>query len=219
MKIQMSKAQNQIEPEHRAFLSNFEIRSKGEDGLGPTILRGYAAKFGVVYDLGWFTEEISRESLNESDMSDVRALLNHDPNQILGRTSASTVRVGTDNIGLWYEVELPNSPNGENVRVAVERGDISQSSWGFRIRTDDTGRRIGDKWEMRGNKEHRIITDISRVFDVSPVTFPANPDTSVAKRSKDEWSEEAMQSNKEHNKRKVDYDLSWRMIQLQNQQQ
>lgn len=173
--------------ERRYFKSDFEIRK--EDGKTP-VLRGYALRFGSTYDMGWYTESVDRDALSKADMSDVRILLNHDPNLILGRTTAGTARVGVDDVGMWYEVDLPSSPNGENARVAVERGDIDQSSWGFRFRTDSTGRRIGDKWDMRNGKEHRTITDVATVFDASPVTFPANPDTSVAKRSFEDWSEE-----------------------------
>lgn len=140
--------------------------------------------------MGWFTEEVSPSALNNANISDVRVLLNHDPNNILGRTKAGTARVGVDGVGLWYEVDLPNSPNGQNARVAIERGDISQSSWGFSLRRDDTGRNVGNVWEMRNGKEHRILTDVETVFDASPVTFPANPDTTVAKRSFDASREE-----------------------------
>lgn len=180
-----SQAQQGIE--RRFFKSDFEIRQ--EEGKTPA-LRGYALRFGGTYDMGWYTESVDRDALSKADMSDVRILLNHDPNLILGRTTAGTARVGVDDVGMWYEVDLPGSPNGENARVAVERGDIDQSSWGFRFRTDSTGRRIGDKWDMRNGKEHRTITDVATVFDASPVTFPANPDTSVAKRSLEDWSEE-----------------------------
>ena len=123
------------------------------------------------------TEEVAKGAFANTDMSDIRVLFNHDNNQILGRTKAGTARTGIDANGLWYEVDLPNSPAGENVRVAVERGDIDQSSWGFILRTN------GDKWERRDGKLHRVLTDVEEIFDVSPVTFPANPDTTVAKRS------------------------------------
>ena len=166
------------EPERRATVAGLEIRA---NDAGKFALRGYAARFNSVYNMGWFTEEVHRDAFKNADMSDVRILLNHDSNQILGRTAAGTARVGIDKEGLWYEVDLPKSPNGDNVRVAVERGDISQSSWGFTLRISDSGN--GDKWEKRDGKEHRILTDIDTVFDASPVTFPANPDTTVAQRS------------------------------------
>jgi len=167
--------------EHRFAAADFEARQEGEQ----TRFRGYALRFGVVYDMGWFTEEVDKNALSNSDLADVRILFNHDPNQILGRTTAKTAIVGVDDIGLWYDFTPPESPNGENARVAISRGDITQSSWGFRLRQDATGRRTGDRWEMRNGKEHRILTDVSEVLDASPVTFPANPDTSIAKRSRD----------------------------------
>lgn len=170
--------------ERRFAPAGFEFR-EGPDGSAPRLF-GYALRFGSTYDMGWFTEEVQRGALDKADMADIRILLNHDPNNILGRTAAGTAKVGVDDIGMWYEVELPTSPNGENARVAVLRGDITQSSWGFALRKDETGRRIGDKWEIRNGKEHRILTDVATVFDASPVTFPANPDTTVAKRSRDE---------------------------------
>lgn len=159
--------------ERRAYCNGVEVR-KAENS---TTLRGYAAKFGSTYDMGWFTEEVHRDAFNGADMADVRVLLNHDSNLVLGRTKAGTARVGVDENGLWYEVDLPNSPVGENMRVAAERGDIDQSSWGFTLRSG------GDMWEKRDGKDHRTLTGVNIVFDASPVTFPANPDTTVAKRS------------------------------------
>jgi len=172
--------------ERRFAQSGLEVRSS--EGSIATI-RGYMLRFGSVYDMGWFTEEVASTALDNANLSDVRILFNHDPNNILGRTAAGTARVGKDSTGMWYEVDLPDSPNGQNARVAVERGDITQSSWGFTLRRDETGRRTGDKWEMRGKKEHRILTDVDMVFDASPVTFPANPDTTAAKRSMVMWRE------------------------------
>lgn len=180
------KGNNESTVERRFFDSAFELRASES----ATTLRGYALRFNNSYDMGWFTEEVSPSALNNANISDVRVLLNHDPNNILGRTKAGTARVGVDGVGLWYEVDLPNSPNGQNARVAIERGDISQSSWGFSLRRDDTGRNVGNVWEMRNGKEHRILTDVETVFDASPVTFPANPDTTVAKRSFDASREE-----------------------------
>lgn len=178
------QTENRIEDgvERRFASEGIEIRAAENGG---STLRGYALRFGSVYDMGWFTEEVDRRALDNTNMADVRVLLNHDPNNILGRTTAKTARVGVDDNGLWYEVDLPDSPNGQNARVAVERGDINQSSWGFRLRQDETGRTVGNKWEKRDGKEHRILTDVATIYDASPVTFPANPDTTVAKRSLD----------------------------------
>lgn len=163
------------EAERRAFTSDFVVRNLTSKDGEKYAIRGYAARFGSVYDMGWFTEEVGRDAFKNADMSDVRILFNHDPNQILGRTKNGTARVGVDNEGLWYEVDLPAS--AENVREAVERGDIDQSSWGFYLKKDSWTKRDGS------DKQHRVLEQVEVVFDASPVTFPANPDTTVAKRS------------------------------------
>lgn len=160
----------------RRFFDGVEVRASD---AGTATLRGYAARFNSVYSMGWFTEEVHRDAFKNADLSDVRVLFNHNPDNILGRTKSGTARVGVDKEGLWYEVDLPKS--AESVREAIERGDITQSSWGFTLRYTENSN--GDKWEKRDGKEHRILLDVKEVFDASPVTFPANPDTNVAKRS------------------------------------
>jgi len=170
------QATNEIE--RRAYANGVEVRATEK---GAT-LRGYAARFGSVYDMGWFTEEVGRDAFKNADMSDVRVLFNHDPNQILGRTKSGTARVGVDEKGLWYEVELPKS--ADSLREAVERGDIDQSSWGFFLKKDSWEKREGT------DKQHRVLLDVEMVFDASPVTFPANPDTTVAKRSLEAYQKE-----------------------------
>ena len=163
------------EIERRLYSAPLEIRAKGE-GDKMKKVGGYAARFGSAYDMGWFTEEVAPGAFDGADMGDVVALFNHDPNVPLGRKSAGTLRMEVDKAGLAYEIDLPESPNGENVGRAIERGDVTQSSWGFSVDTDE--------WRMVDGKDHRTITKVKRVYDVSPVTFPANPDTSVAKRSR-----------------------------------
>lgn len=163
-----------LENERRFASTGVELRDADTGGV---TLRGYAVRFNSVYDMGWFTEEVSPQAFQNADMKDVRVLKNHDANQVLGRTKSGTARVGVDSLGLWYEVDLPDSPDGENMRVSAERGDIDQSSWGFRMAIG------GDRWEKRNGKQHRTLVDVAIVYDASPVTFPANPDTSVARRS------------------------------------
>lgn len=176
----MTNQNQQPQIERRYITEGVEFR-KREDGKNEIF--GYALKWDVRYNMGWFTESIDRNALANADLSDVRILLNHDPNQILGRTKAGTAEVGLDDVGMWYRASLPGSPNGENVRVALERGDITQSSWSFYTRITPDGN--GDRWERIGGKDHRTITDVREVLDAAPVTYPANPDTSAAKRSRD----------------------------------
>jgi HK97 family phage prohead protease len=150
-----------------------EVRARAESRA----VEGYAAMYGVRADLGWFTEEIAAGAFDEADTAEVVALFNHDPNYPLARNSAGTLQIELDAKGLLYRFDAPNSPMGENLLESLKRGDIKQSSFGFTVKDD--------KWEMRDGREHRTILKVGSLFDVSPVTFPAYPDTTVAKRSKE----------------------------------
>jgi hypothetical protein len=182
--------------ETRAFGQLVEVR-KSDDGK--KTLKGYALRFGQRYDMGYFTEEIAREALSGADMKDVRALLNHDPNVVLGRTTSGTLRLNVDDKGLAYEIDLPDTQAARDLAISVERGDITQSSWGFTLRYDDDT--AGDEWTRENGKDHRKIKAVKRVFDVSPVTFPANPGTEVAKRSLERVKE---QEQAETNKQEIE---------------
>lgn len=164
----------------RRYLPGSEVRMVNETSR---TIRGYAATFGTVYDMGWFTEELAADALRNADMSDVRILDNHMSERLLGRTKAGTARLGIDAIGIWYEADLPNTSVANDMLENIRVGNVDQSSWGFTLRHTKQSR--GDRWEMRNGKEHRILADVDVVFDASPVTFPANPDTKVAKRSWD----------------------------------
>lgn len=186
--------------EYRKALPDAEIRtfSMGDVEVrasesGKKILRGYAMKFEQEYDLGPFTESIARGALDGADLSDVRVLLNHDPNVVLGRTKSGTAKVWVDNVGLGYEVELPDTQQARDISVSVERRDIDQSSWAFML-AHAPGKR-GDTWEMRSTgKEHRTVQKARVVLDTSIVTYPANPDTTAAKRSLDEFRNNEQQT-------------------------
>ena len=177
--------------EHRYSGSVAEVRAA--DGVNQ--LRGYALKWDQKYLMNGFTESIGQDALKEADMSDVRALLNHDTNIVLGRTTAGTLRLRSDEVGLAYEIDLPDTQAGRDLAVSVKRGDISQSSWGFSLNANED-----DDWTRSADGEHRNIKRVRRVWDVSPVTFPANPDTTVAKRSLEtataEWKTKEDQEEK-----------------------
>lgn len=156
----------------------YELRAEGDERRR---IAGYAAIFNSVSEEifgfvetimpGAFAEVIARD--------DVRALINHDRNLVLGRTTAGTLRLLENEIGLRYEVDLPDTQPARDLMVSLDRGDVDQSSFGFRVDPEDE--------EWRGPDEKRplplrIIHRFSRLFDVSPVTFPAYTETSVALR-------------------------------------
>jgi HK97 family phage prohead protease len=141
-------------------------------------LGGYAAVFDQVTDLGWMgKEQISRgafdEALNDAT-TDVRALWNHDPQFLLGRQTVGTLRLSTDSHGLEYEVDLPDTQYAKDLRVLAERGDLDGASFAF----------VPGEWEWNENSETRTHSRVSRLIDVSPVTFPAYDGASTEARSK-----------------------------------
>lgn len=143
------------------------------DGEAVPVIAGYAAVFNESTDLGWFTESIApgafTESLARGD--DVRALFNHDPNLILGRTTARTLELREDEKGLFSRIHPPDTQLARDLVTSIERGDISQMSFGFYVEAEEAQ-------IEQGKPTHFTITKAS-LFDVSPVTFPAYPTTEV----------------------------------------
>ncbi|MBW7636576.1 HK97 family phage prohead protease, partial [Bacillus licheniformis] len=75
---------------------------------GPKVISGYALKFGTrSHNLGGFIEIIDKRALDHTDLSDVRALIDHDPSKILGRVSAGTLKLDVDDVGLRFDITLP----------------------------------------------------------------------------------------------------------------
>jgi HK97 family phage prohead protease len=168
------------------------------DGESRTIT-GLAAIYNSRANLGWFEEEIAPGAFDDAvDVSDVRALFNHDPNLLLARQGSGTLQLNLTERGLEYQFEAPNTTVGNDLMVLMDRGDVNQSSFAFTIADG------GQEWrkEKRGNEtiDVRRITKIDRLYDVSPVTYPAYEDTTAAKRS----YEAAYEAEKEETNHKAD---------------
>lgn len=167
--------------ERRVFESGkLEIRAKSDKA---STIRGYAAKFNTLSEpMYGFREQIAPGAFEGVLEDDVRALFNHDPNHILGRSTAGTLRISQDDTGLFYEVDLPDTQAARDLMVSIERGDVSQSSFAFRIAPN------GDTWdENEDGIIVRTITKMGRLYDVSPVTYPAYPDATVGMRGLDAY--------------------------------
>ena len=176
-----------MKPERRTLQSEFRIEQR-EDGK--KLIRGHAAVFNSETDLGWFRERIAPGAFSESiGKDDVRALFNHDENFILGRNTAGTLTMREDERGLYVEIDPPDTQVGRDLVTSIERGDISQMSFGFQT--------IKDSWETEENaaKDLRTLEKV-KLWDVSPVTFPAYQETDVAVRSHDCWSQSKAESLK-----------------------
>jgi HK97 family phage prohead protease len=114
-------------------------------------------------------------AMKEGD--DCRALFNHNPHRLLGRRSASTLKLKVDRIGLRFEVTPPETAAADDVLQAIERGDLTGCSFTFAVDKD------GQKWISQGGRTVREIHSFSGLFDVGPVTFPAYESTSCGVRS------------------------------------
>lgn len=140
-------------------------------------LVGHAAVFNQVSDVGMGLERLAPTAFDRAlkdPTTDVRALLNHDPAQLLGRQSSGTLRLGTDKEGLRFEVDLPDTSYANDLRQLLARGDLTGASFGFIPGDEETERSDG--------RQVRVHTSVERLIDVSAVTFPAYEGASVALR-------------------------------------
>jgi hypothetical protein len=173
-----------MELERRTFDVS-ELRVERREDAPPKIT-GHAAVFGQLSeDLGGFREQIAAGAFAEAiETDDVRALWNHNPDIVLGRNRAKTLILTEDTRGLAIEIIPPDTQAARDLMVSMERGDVTQMSFGFTVRPN------GQNWAK--DDEGRYIRTLTKVrlFDVSPVTFPAYPQTDVAVRSMDQWKKE-----------------------------
>jgi hypothetical protein len=166
-----------MELERRTFTLK-EIRvmadPEGEHESGPKIY-GYAAVFNQLSsDLGGFRERILPNAFGNSiRVDDVRALFNHDPNYVLGRNVSGTLKLEEDEHGLRIEINPPDAQWAKDLVASLKRGDIDQMSFGFRT--------ISDDWHKENDEVIRELIEV-QLFDVSPVTYPAYPQTVVHAR-------------------------------------
>jgi hypothetical protein len=158
--------------------ANEGIKLRMTDGAAP-VLTGYAAVFGKrSLDLGGFVEVIRKGAFSRSlsDGADVLALAHHDPTRPLARRSAGTLTLTEDDTGLRVDITLGDTSTARDVLADIKARNILGMSFGFATRED--------KWTRGTNTDPtlRELLDVD-LFEVSPVTWPAYPDTTVAARA------------------------------------
>ncbi len=178
--------------EIRAF--NFEVRAEQNEEHGH-FLTGQPIVYNERTDLGWYDEIIDEDALAETDLRDVRFLINHNTDMIpLARSrnnnANSTMQMEViPNVGMAIRVDLDteNNADARALYSAVERGDISGMSFMFTVDSDS--------WEdLESDHPTRHIRKIDKVFEVSAVTFPAYEATSITARGLSEALESARTS-------------------------
>lgn len=186
-----------MEKEIRMTNTKFEIRSEGENEK-PVIV-GYAAMFDSPADeTNGFIEKIASGAFSDAlKTSDTRALINHDPGQVLGRVKSGTLKLKEDDKGLYYEIDPPDTTYANDLIESMRRGDIDQSSFGFVIESEE--------WDDSGEIPVRTIKSVKELFDVSPVTYPWYENTESGLKSKEEVLQEYRGKQAQLNKRKNDY--------------
>ncbi len=162
------KSSSSSPPERRCI--NSEVRLNYDSGSAKII--GYAAVFGQETRLfGDFWERVEPGAFSKTIINDdVAALINHEPVLILGRKSAGTLTLREDSHGLAYEIMAPDTSYAKDLTISIKRGDIKQSSFGFNI--------VNRRLMHEKNRTIQILKEV-QLNDVSPVTFPAYPQTEV----------------------------------------
>lgn len=159
------------------FKADFETKS--EEGK-EKIISGYFIRFNEETELykGVFEEIKPSAIVNSLEANDVRCLFNHDSAIVLGRTGNSTLRLRADEIGLWGEVTInPNDKQANDIYARIERGDINACSFGFIP--------LKEEIENRSDGSVKFIVSDIDLKEISAVTFPAYPQTSISARKLD----------------------------------
>lgn len=161
--------------QYRAGLEQF----RAAEQEGKLYIEGYFAVFGSTYEL-WpgATESVDSHAFDETVSGDVRALADHDTRIVLGRTAAGTLELRIDSHGLWGRIEInAEDSDAMNLYRRVQRGDVSQCSFGFSILEEDTEYR-------EDGSVHWTIRKV-KLYEVSVCTFPAYEDTNVSARKRE----------------------------------
>lgn len=171
----MNRNERQTRTRHAEF--------RAAEADGKKYIEGYFSVFGGVYEL-WpgATESVDPNAFSEAMGDDVRALIDHETRLVLGRTKANTLTLKVDEKGLWGSIDINEADtDAMNLYARVQRGDVSQCSFGFDILDEETS------FNEKTGAVHWTIKKV-KLYEVSCVTFPAYEDTSITAR-KDQYDQ------------------------------
>lgn len=170
-----------------------------QEATDKKIISGYFIVFDTETELyPGVREEVSPDSLVGVDLSDVKALIDHDTAKVLGRTKANTLSLSVDSKGLYGEIIVNESDQeAMNLYSRVQRGDVDQCSFGFEI--------LNEEMIQNSDGTVKFIIKSINLYEVSVVTFPAYQDTAVEARSKqiEDAQKRTLQARKDELKEKL----------------
>lgn len=188
-------------------IARFELRA---DDKGEKVVEGYATIFNQPYELWSYDgytvmEQIDARAFDECDMSDVIMQYNHE-GRVFARTGNGTLELKADDTGLHIRARLDGTDLGRDVFEEIEGGYTTKMSFGFRVGEDK--REVTEDHDNNTVTVLRTITKISKLFDVSAVSLPANDATSISARSYvdgliDELKQERLAAEKRERQKKA----------------
>lgn len=153
-------------------MSNSDVVTGSQD----MVIKGYALLFNTVSDdLGGFKEIIDPNALNGVDISDVKCLINHDYNYVLGRTQAGTLELEVDSKGLAFKCYLPNTSYARDIYENIKAGNVNQCSFYYVLPDEENAK----TWKVENGDYIQTIHKINELIEVSIVTVPAYKETNV----------------------------------------
>lgn len=168
----------------------------------PLLIEGYFVVFDQPYYIDDFCEEvIDRHAFDGADMSDVRALIDHNPRLCLGRRNekVQTLDFDIDETGVYARIQInPDDTDAMSLRARVLRGDVDQASFGFE-------ESIVEYTDLPDGRLRRTVRGVSKLWELTVCTFPAYEQTSVSARSRkgDALHRELLERRKNNLRRKL----------------
>lgn len=168
----------------------------------PMVLEGYFVVFDQPYYIDDYCEEvIDRHAFDNADLSDVRALIDHNPRLVLGRRNENvqTLDFDIDDTGIYVKIQInPDDIDALSLRARVLRGDVDQASFGF----EESSVEFTD---LPDGRIRRTVRGISKLWEFTVCTFPAYEQTFVAARSRngDDLRREVLEHRKNNLRRKL----------------
>lgn len=172
----MEKVKRDLSWQVREYKADFQARAEEN---GDKVIEGYFAVFNSNYDMGWgMSESIAPGAFTSTLADDIRALVNHNTDLVLGRTTVRTLELRQDERGLWGRIVInPEDTDAMNLYARVQRGDVSQCSIGFDI--------VSEEADYREDGTIHWTINETKLYEVSCCTFPAYAETAISARKHD----------------------------------